>query len=77
MKKELLKNIGIYAGILLLFVVLAYSFTPQVLDGKIVNQGTPAEVLDNTTEPHTLRLLDDIPEVHKTKWIKNSHRSKK
>ena len=38
MKKELLKNIGIYAGILLLFVVLAYSFTPQVLDGKIVNQ---------------------------------------
>ena len=46
-------------------------------DGKIVNQGTPAEVLDNTTEPHTLRLLDDIPEVHKTEWIKNSHRSKK
>jgi peptide/nickel transport system ATP-binding protein len=42
-----------------------------------VNQGTPAEVLDNTTEPHTLRLLDDIPEVHKTEWIKNSHRSKK
>jgi peptide/nickel transport system ATP-binding protein len=46
-------------------------------DGKIVNQGTPAEVLDNTTEPHTLKLLDDIPEVHKTEWIKNSHRSKK
>ena len=46
-------------------------------DGKIVNQGTPAEVLDNTNEPHTLRLLDDIPEVHKTEWIKNSHRSKK
>ena len=38
MNRQLLKNIGIYAGILLLFVVLAYSFTPQVLDGKIVNQ---------------------------------------
>jgi len=38
MNKELLKKIGIYAGILLLFIVLAYSFTPQVLSGKIVNQ---------------------------------------
>ena len=46
-------------------------------DGKIVNQGTPEEVLDKTQEPHTLKLLDDIPEVHKTEWIKNSHRSKK
>lgn len=38
MNKTILKNIGIYAGILLLFIVAAYSFTPQVLDGKIVNQ---------------------------------------
>lgn len=38
MNRQLLKNIGIYAGIFLLFVVLAYSYTPQVLDGKIVNQ---------------------------------------
>ena len=38
MKKELLKKIGIYAGILLLFIGLAYSYTPQVLEGKIVNQ---------------------------------------
>jgi len=38
MNKEVLKKIGIYAGILLLFVVLAYGYTPQVLDGKIVNQ---------------------------------------
>ncbi len=38
MNKELLKKIGIYAGIVLLFVVLAYGFTPQVLSGKIVNQ---------------------------------------
>ncbi len=38
MNKEVLKKIGIYAGIFALFVVIAYSFTPQVLDGKIVNQ---------------------------------------
>ncbi len=46
-------------------------------EGKIVNSGTPEEVLDNTTEPNTLKLLDDIPEVHKAEWIKNSHRSQK
>ena len=38
MNKELLKKIGIYAGILVLFIGLAYSYTPQVLEGKIVNQ---------------------------------------
>ena len=38
MNNKLLKNIGIYAGIFLLFIVLAYSFTPEVLTGKIVNQ---------------------------------------
>ena len=38
MNKEVLKKILIYAGIVLLFVVLAYAFVPQVLDGKIVNQ---------------------------------------
>ena len=39
MNQKLLKNIGIYAGILLLFIGLAYGFTPEVLDGKIVEQG--------------------------------------
>ncbi len=38
MNKEILKKIGVYTGIFLLFVIIAYSFTPQVLDGKIVNQ---------------------------------------
>ena len=38
MNKKLLKNIGTYAGILLLFIGLAYGFAPYVLDGKIVNQ---------------------------------------
>ena len=39
MNKDLLKKIGLYAGILALFIGLAYGFTPEVLDGKIVNQG--------------------------------------
>ena len=38
MSNKLLKNIGIYAGIILLFIALAYGFTPEVLTGKIVNQ---------------------------------------
>ena len=38
MNKELTKKILIYAGIVLLLFVIAYSFVPQVLDGKIVNQ---------------------------------------
>jgi len=38
MNNKLIKNVLTYAGIFLLFVVMAYGFTPQVLDGKIVNQ---------------------------------------
>ena len=37
MSKQL-KNILLYAGIVLFFLVLAYGFVPQVLSGKIVNQ---------------------------------------
>ena len=35
--KALLKKAGVLAGILLLFLVIAYSFVPQVLSGKVVN----------------------------------------
>ena len=38
MNNTLLKKILVYAGIVLLFAVIAYGFVPQVLDGKIVNQ---------------------------------------
>ena len=38
MNKDIIKKILIYAGIVLLFAGLAYSFVPQVLEGKIVNQ---------------------------------------
>ncbi len=38
MNKDTIKKVLTYLGILLLFAVIAYSFTPQVLEGKIVNQ---------------------------------------
>ena len=38
MNKELLKKIGLLAGIVVFFLVLSYAFVPQVLEGKIVNQ---------------------------------------
>ena len=38
MNKELIRRILIYAGIILFFAIVAYSFVPQVLSGKIVNQ---------------------------------------
>ncbi len=37
-KSDSLKKSGIYLGIVLLFLVLAYGFVPEVLTGKIVNQ---------------------------------------
>ena len=38
MNKELLKKIGLLVGIVVFFLILAYAFVPQVLEGKIVNQ---------------------------------------
>ena len=38
MNKKVWKEIGIYAGILLLFIGIAYGYAPQVFEGKIVNQ---------------------------------------
>ena len=38
MNKSSLNKILVYAGIILLFIVIAYAYVPQVLSGKIVNQ---------------------------------------
>ena len=38
MNKSALNKILVYAGIALLFLVIAYAYVPQVLSGKIVNQ---------------------------------------
>ena len=35
----IMKNLLIAAGIVLFFLFLSYLFVPQVLSGKIVNQG--------------------------------------
>lgn len=61
MNKELLKNIGIYAGIILFFAVLAYGFTPQVLEGKIVNQSDIAswKGMANEAVTHNAAHPDD------------------
>ncbi len=37
--KNILKKAAVYLGIVLFFLILAYSTVPQVLSGKIVNQG--------------------------------------
>ena len=47
------KNILTYVGILLLFVVLAYSFVPQVLTGKQVNQSDITGFRGMVQESHT------------------------
>ena len=61
MNKTILKNIGIYLGILLLFIVAAYSFAPQVLDGKIVNQSDIAswKGMANEAVTHNAAHPDD------------------
>ena len=38
MNRNMLKRIGIYAGIILLFAGISYGYMPELLDGKIVNQ---------------------------------------
>ena len=61
MNKTILKNIGIYAGILLLFIGLAYGYTPQVLDGMIVNQSDIAswKGMANEAVTHNAAHPDD------------------
>ncbi len=61
MNKEILKKIGIYTGILLLFVIIAYSYTPQVLEGKIVNQSDIAswKGMANEAMTHNAEHPDD------------------
>ena len=61
MNKTLLKNIGIYAGILLLFIGLAYGYTPQVLEGMIVNQSDIAswKGMANEAVTHNAAHPDD------------------
>ena len=44
MNRNIIKQILVYAGIVLIFAVLAYGFVPQVLEGKIVNQSDISDI---------------------------------
>ena len=61
MKKEKIKKILIYAGIVLLFAFIAYGFVPQVLGGKIVNQSDIAswKGMANEAIAHNAEHPDD------------------
>lgn len=51
---------------------LAYYVSDRIFimhDGKIVEQGSPDQIALNPKNPHTVHLLDDIPDIHK-EWIK-------
>jgi peptide/nickel transport system ATP-binding protein len=39
--------------------------------GSIIEQGPPEAVTMNPTNPHTIQLLDDIPDIHK-QWLERS-----
>ncbi len=50
---------------------LAYYVSDRIFvmhDGEIVEQGTPDEVALSPKSPHTVQLLEDIPDIHK-EWI--------
>jgi len=59
------KKILTYAGIVLLFLVLAYSFVPQVLTGKIVNQSDISGYLGMA---HESNVWDAEHPDNKTAW---------
>lgn len=51
---------------------LAYYVSNRIFvmhEGKIVEIGEPHEIISNPQSPHTLQLLDDIPDIHRD-WIK-------
>lgn len=51
---------------------LAYFVSDRIFimhEGKIVEAGKPDDVTQRPTSPITIKLLDDIPEIHKD-WIK-------
>lgn len=51
---------------------LAYYVSDRLFimhEGKIVDQGKPDDVILRPTSPVTVKLLEDIPEIHK-EWIK-------
>jgi len=63
-------------GMTIVFVThdigLAYYVSDRLFimhEGKIVESGSPDEVTQRPKSPHTVHLLEDIPEIHK-EWLK-------
>ncbi len=51
---------------------LAYYVSDRIFimhGGKIIEQGSPDQIALSPKSPHTIELLDDIPDIHK-EWIK-------
>jgi len=63
-------------GMTIVFVThdigLAYYVSDRIFimhEARIVEAGEPAEVTQNPKSPHTIRLLEDIPDINR-EWIK-------
>lgn len=65
MNKTLLKRILAYAGIVLFFLILSYSFVPQVLSGKVVNQ---SDISSWSGMTHEVREHNKANPDDKTFW---------
>ena len=65
MDKKLLKNIGIWLGAIVLFLVLSYGFVPQVLQGKIVNQ---SDISGYVGMSHEMTTWNDAHPDDPTYW---------
>jgi len=73
---DYLMKLKVELGMTIIFVThdigLAYYVSDRLFimhEGKIVESGTPDEVTQHPKSPHTVQLLEDIPEIHK-EWLK-------
>ncbi len=65
MKKELIKKISLYGGIVLFLLILAYAFVPEVLSGKVVDQSDISGYMGMANEANS---WDSAHPDDKTAW---------
>lgn len=65
MNKALIKKIGTFAGIIMLFLALSYGFVPEVLTGKIVNQ---SDITGYTSMSHEAAAWNKTHPDDQTQW---------
>ncbi|MCL2206638.1 MAG: ABC transporter ATP-binding protein [Fibromonadales bacterium] len=73
---DYLMKLKVELGMTIVFVThdigLAYYVSDRIFimnDAKIVEAGRPEDVTQNPKSPHTVRLLEDIPDINR-EWIK-------